>query len=400
MEPHPPFYATKNGEHGIMLRYVGWRLVQIVVTFFIYVTVVFFLFQAMPGDYADLFIMNPKITPEVREALRHRLGLDAPLYIQYIRQIRNIFTGNLGISFSHPGRTVWDVIQERLPRTAVLFFMAYIVSFALGYPLGRYIAWRRGKIGDYVVTVTGVFFYTVFTPLLALVLLWIFAYNAGWFSLGGFLSPRLWRRAPVEAQTIFLYLILTIMVIAVGGFLVWAVSRRLGRLRLQRWVRRGSIAVLVAATAIAWAQSGYGKYAADIVWHMILPVLSLTLITFGGTMLLMRDSMLEVIREDYITTAKAKGLPDKVVRDKHAARTAILPVVTSFVMSMGFILSGGIVTETMFSWKGMGLTYLQAIQLRDYPLAIGCLVFTGVLALFAHLVVDVLYAFLDPRISY
>ena len=117
-------------------------------------------------------------------------------------------------------------------------------------------------------------------------------------------------------------------------------------------------------------------------------------------MLLMRDSMLEVVREDYITTARAKGLPDKIVRDKHAARTALLPVVTSFVLSIGFVLSGGIITETMFSWKGLGLTYLQATLSQDYPLAMGCLIFTGVLALMAHLVADVLYAVLDPRISY
>jgi peptide/nickel transport system permease protein len=133
---------------------------------------------------------------------------------------------------------------------------------------------------------------------------------------------------------------------------------------------------------------------------MFLPVLAVTLIAFGGDMLLMRDSMLEVIREDYITTAKAKGLPDKVVRDRHAARTALLPLVTSFTLSIGFVVSGGIVTETMFSWEGMGLTYLNALLIQDYPMAMGCLIFTGILVLVAHLVADLLYAVLDPRIVY
>jgi peptide/nickel transport system permease protein len=159
-------------------------------------------------------------------------------------------------------------------------------------------------------------------------------------------------------------------------------------------------AVGIAAAVGGWWSSGIGEYAWDIVWHLILPMLELTLISFGGTMLLMRDSMLEVVREDYVTTAKAKGLPDKVVRDKHAARTALMPVVTSFTLSIGFILSGGIITETMFSWEGMGLTYFTAMLANDYPLAMGCLVFTGVLALVAHLVADLLYAFLDPRITY
>jgi peptide/nickel transport system permease protein len=110
--------------------------------------------------------------------------------------------------------------------------------------------------------------------------------------------------------------------------------------------------------------------------------------------------MLEVIREDYITTARAKGLPDNVIRDKHAARTALLPLMTSFVIGLASTVSGGVITETMFSWKGMGLTLLDATLSQDTPLAIGCLVFTGILVLFAHLVADILYAILDPRIRY
>jgi peptide/nickel transport system permease protein len=110
--------------------------------------------------------------------------------------------------------------------------------------------------------------------------------------------------------------------------------------------------------------------------------------------------MLETLREDYILTAKAKGLPEQVVRDKHAARNAILPVVTSFVFSLAFALDGGVITETIFSWPGMGLTLLTAAQTEDIPMAIGALVFTGGLALMAHLTADILYAYLDPRIRY
>jgi peptide/nickel transport system permease protein len=124
------------------------------------------------------------------------------------------------------------------------------------------------------------------------------------------------------------------------------------------------------------------------------------LISFAGTMLLTRNSMLETLREDYIMAARAKGLPDSVVRDHHAARNALLPVVTSFVFSLAFALDGGIITETIFSWPGMGRTLLEAAQVEDIPMAIGALVFTGVLALVAHLVADVLYAYLDPRIRY
>lgn len=383
-----------------MLRFIAWRLAQIAVTFFLFLTVVFLLFQAMPGDYTKQFIMNPKIPPEAREALKERLGLTESVWDQYIHYVRNVFTGNLGVSFQHYPREVWDIIKERLPRTAVLFLIADLVAFALGYPLGKYIAWRRGRLSDYAVTVTGVLFYTIFTPLLAIILLFVFSNVLGWFRSGGFLTPTLWLRPPVQPQTVFLLLTATVL----GLLGIWAgsffLTRRIGHPRPRAWSRRGLVLLAVVAATRAWWNSGLGPYAWDIVWHMFLPVLAVTLISFGGTMLLMRDSMLEVVREDYITTAKAKGLPEKVVRDKHAARTALLPTVTNFTIGLGFIVSGGIVTETMFSWKGMGLTYLEAVLQQDFPLAMGCLTFTGILVLLLHLVVDVLYAFLDPRISY
>ena len=383
-----------------MLRFIAWRLVQNVIVFFLFLTVVFFLFQAMPGDYTKQFIMNPKIPPEAREALAERLGLTGTVWDQYVHYIRNVFTANLGLSFEHYPREVWDIIAERLPRTAVLFFAATLVAFSWGFPLGRYIAWKRGSVGDYGATVTGVLFYTIFTPLLAIILLFVFANQLGWFRSGGFLNPRFWIRTNVSPQIVFMWLIATVVGLILWWGMAHLMGRRLGHPRLRKLVVRAGTTLGIGAAVLGWYTSGLGPYGGDIVWHMVLPLLELTLISFGGTMLLMRDSMLEVVREDYITTARAKGLPDKMVRDKHAARTALLPVITSFVLSIGFVLSGGIITETMFSWKGIGLTYLHAILVNDYPLAMGCLTFTGVLVLTAHLVADVLYAFLDPRISY
>ncbi|MFN3328491.1 MAG: ABC transporter permease, partial [Fervidobacterium pennivorans] len=156
----------------------------------------------------------------------------------------------------------------------------------------------------------------------------------------------------------------------------------------------------VVLSIMYWSTNKMGSYALDIIYHLALPVIALVTLHFAGDMLVMRDTMLEVIKEDYITTARAKGLPDKVIRDKHAARTALLPLMTSFVIGLASTVSGGVITETMFSWKGMGLTLLDATTSQDTPLAIGCLVFTGVLVLVAHLVADILYAFLDPRIRY
>ena len=133
---------------------------------------------------------------------------------------------------------------------------------------------------------------------------------------------------------------------------------------------------------------------------MILPLVVYTLVTYAGPMLLMRNSMLETLGEDYVMAARAKGLEETTVRDRHAARNALLPAFTFLVVNQPFALSGGIVTESVFSWEGMGLTLLDAVANEDIPLAMGALSIIGILALLAHLVADVMYAFLDPRIRY
>ena len=149
-----------------------------------------------------------------------------------------------------------------------------------------------------------------------------------------------------------------------------------------------------------WLSSGVGYLAWDIVKHMVLPIATLTLISFAGTMLLTRNSMLEVIREDYVLAARAKGLPEKAVRDRHVARNALLPVVTSFVFSLAFAIDGGVIIESIFSWPGMGQTLVAATVSEDLPLAVGTFVFVGLFVLLAHLAADILYAYLDPRVRY
>ena len=135
-------------------------------------------------------------------------------------------------------------------------------------------------------------------------------------------------------------------------------------------------------------------------WHMGIPLIALITIGFAGSMLLMRDSMLDTIKEDYITTARAKGLPEKVIRDHHAARTALLPLTTSFVLAIAFSLDGAVIIEQIFSWPGIGMTLVGAVSSQDYPLAVGAYTFLGIFALIAHYIADILYAVLDPRISY
>ena len=202
----------------------------------------------------------------------------------------------------------------------------------------------------------GVFLYTVFTPWLALAILWLFALQLGWFPVGKFINPMLWIKAPVNSNYVFHRLLFMALALSVTLPIGALVVNRLNVPR-ARVVFTAAVSVLVAVALFFWWTSGIGYLAWDIVKHMVLPVLTVTIISFAGTMLLIRNSMLEVLREDFVMAARAKGLPDKVVRDKHAARNALLPVVTSFVFSLAFAIDGGVITETIFRGPGSDLHY-------------------------------------------
>ncbi len=382
-----------------MTGYLVRRFAQILLTLFMIISLAFFLVQAQPGDYTSTYAQNPNLPPEVRAQIQASFGLDKSLGEQYLLHIKNSFTGNFGVSFGHYPRTVMDVIKERLPRTAVLFLTATVISFYLGFVLGKAMAWRRGGIMEYTATISGATLFTVFTPWFALMMIWTFAFKLGWFPLGKFLDPLVWREAPVAANSVFNDMLLTAGAFTVFIFLAILISKKAGGRRWRTWLLPAAAAGAVVIP-VAWGLSGTAYLALDILKHMVLPIATLTLISFAGTMLLTRNSMLETLREDFVMAARAKGLPESVVRDKHAARNALLPVVTSLVYSLAFAIDGGIITETIFSWPGMGLTLLQAVRSEDLPLAMGAFVFIGIFALGAHLVADILYAFLDPRIRY
>jgi len=305
---------------------------------------------------------------------------------------------NLG-SFGHFPRPVLDVLAERLPRTIVLFGTATTASVYIGFLLGKAIAWRRGGFLEYTATISGTVLFTAFTPAFALMMIWIFAFKLGWLPVGKFLDPLIWRGAEVSANHVFSYMLLTAAVFIVFAFLTLFAARKLGRLGTARMPFL-VIAAGAAAIPIAWAFTGVGYLALDILRHMILPIATLTLISFAGTMLLTRNSMLETMREDYVMAARAKGLPEKAVRDRHAARNALLPVITSLLYSLIFAIDGSVIIEGVFSWPGTGLTLLEAVRSEDLPLVMGAMVFIGLFSLLAHMIVDILYVYLDPRIRY
>lgn len=323
-----------------MHKYVIKRLIQIAITMIIILTIMFVLFRMMPGDPTS-FMLDPRMTPEHKAIIRAQFGLDKPVWYQYFLYLRNIATGNFGRSF-YFARPVYDLVMEKLPATILLWTSAYIVSYSLGITLGKIIAWRRGGKIEFSSTIFGLFFYCMPIFWVGLIFLWIFAYRMDWFPLGGLKGPEVWSNA--------------------------------------------------SATTL--------DKGLDIVHHITLPLSVLTLAFFAGSMLVMRTSMLETLREDYIMTARAKGLSEKAIRDKHAARNAMLPVVTTFAIAVAASVGGGVLTETTFSYPGLGKLIVDATLTYDYPLAQASFLFIAVLVLLANLTADILYAYLDPRIVY
>ncbi len=382
-----------------MWSYLGKRLLQMFVTLLLFQVITYMLIDAQPGDIADLLTLNPSIPPAEVQRMRAELGLDKGPFERMANYIVNFYQGDLGVSFLKYPTPVTDIIAERLPRTVVLFVTAYVVAFWAGFVSGKILAWRRGGFVEYGSTIAGVTMYTVFLPWFALMMIWLFAVTLDWFPPGKFVDPVKWLDAESTTNDIFIRLIYTALIalaIMVAGFVA---SNRVPRVQRMP-IRVASVVIPLAGMVVYWVLSGEGYLAWDIVYHMFLPVLTLTLYAYAGTMLLMRTTMLETLREDYILTARAKGLPDKAVRDKHAARNALLPVWTGLVFGITAAIGGGIITETVFSWPGLGRALLDHALAEDIPVAMGILTILGVMTLISHLIVDVGYAFLDPRIRY
>jgi peptide/nickel transport system permease protein len=321
-------------------RYISRRLLQIAIIFFVILTVLFMVFRLAPGDPISRMV-DPDMTPEDAALLISQLGLDQPLHVQYLYYVKNFFVGQFGDSF-HYGQPVLDIIKHRLPNTILLFTTSIILSAMVGVFLGKIASWHKGEKIDTGMTIGALVTHTLFLPWLALLLIWIFAYKLGWFPITGMVSEDIWLDPT----------------------------------------------------------SGWWQKALDVGHHMILPLGTLFLFHFGSYLLIMRSSMLETLKEDYILTARAKGLTEKVIRNRHAAPNAALPVVTTVGLSLAFSINGGALTETVFTWPGIGRELVFSVSQNDYPLAQATFLLITLVVLISNLVVDVLYAYLDPRIRY
>ena len=384
-----------------MAEYIIRRTLQMIVVFFIFLVTSYLLFNAIPGNAFQNLLLNPDLPPDAYEKVLKTYGLDKPIMERVQLYVVNFFKGDFGYSYKYYPKTPIELIAERLPRTLMLFAIVNIVAFYTGFLVGKVLAWKRGSKSETWITVTSVFSYTVFYPWFALMMLWFFGYKMGWFPIGKFLYPEKWYDAPWDSDVIFVLMIKFTVIISIVQFIAYLLTRGIESLTQRRNIRFGSLLAILIGSYLFWNNGDAltkKPYAADIAYHMILPVIVVTIVAFAGTALLTRTTMVEVIKEDYILTARAKGLSQRRIRDRHAARTALLPVVTSFIFTIVTIIDGSVLTETIFSWPGMGQLLLQSVLEEDIPVAMATFSFVGVFALIAHLVADISYSYLDPRI--
>lgn len=302
----------------------------------------FALLKAAPGDPVSAILAGAAregqgISGEEREALREQYGLNDPAYVQYFRWLGEVTQGNLGES-TRSNAPVIDVIKQRLPNTVKLSLVAFILTIAIALPLGIISAVKQYSTLDYVLTFVGFAGISVPQFWLALMLLYVFALKLGWLPSFGMQSP--------------------------------------------------------------YVEDGFLPQAIDTVKHYILPVTAITIVGLTGYMRYQRAAMLDVIKQDYVRTARAKGLSESKVILKHAWRNALIPIITLLGYVFVLLVEGSIVVETIFSWPGMGLLAVNSLQERDYPVVMAIVLLSSVLILLGTLLSDILYAIVDPRVRY
>ena len=384
-----------------MAIYILKRTYQLIIVFLLFLVLSYLLFNAIPGNAFQSLLLNPDLPKEAYQRVLETYGLDKPLFERLQLYIINFFKGDFGYSYNYYPKTPIDLIAERLPRTLMLFALVNVVSFYTGFIVGKILAWRRGSKSETWITITSVFSYTVFYPWFALLMLYFFGYKLGWLPIGKFIYPEKWYDAPFDSDVVFITMIKFTVVATFIQFLAFIFTRNIESLTNRKTARLFSFVLLLLGSYFYWGSGSaleQRTYAADIAYHMILPVFTVTIVAFAGTALLTRTTMMEVLKDDYILTARAKGLSQKRIRDRHAARTALLPVVTSFIFTIITIIDGSVLTETIFSWPGMGQLILQSVTQEDIPVAMATFSFVGILALVAHFLADISYAYLDPRI--
>lgn len=297
----------------------------------------FLIIQISPGDFLAEMRLNPVVSQETVDEMRANFGLDQPLHIQYVKWLWNVMRGDFGYSFAYQVPVLW-LINSRLLNTLLLNVVALLIAWAIAIPIGIHAATRQYSPTDNVLSFISYIGISTPTFFSALLLLYL-AFTTGWLPIGGMTSLDY-------------------------DFFPW-----------------------------------YGKVL-DVARHIVIPAAVLAFLSVAGLMRQMRANLLEVLRQDYVKTARAKGLADRVVINKHAVRNAINPLITIFGFELGALLSGSAILENVVGWPGLGQLILDAVVRKDLYVVMGSLVLGSVTLILGNLVSDILLAISDPRIRY
>jgi peptide/nickel transport system permease protein len=321
-----------------MLRYLLKRCFFMIPMIFGITLISFVIIHLTPGE-PDVMggEMNPKVTKEVRERIRSLYGLDKPLHVQYYMWVKRFVKLDFGISFTQDRRPVIDKIKERIPVTISINFLSMVLIFFIGIPIGIYCARYKDSLLDKSLTA---------------------------FVFAGYAAPTFW--------------IALLLMIFFGVYLDWLPISGLKSFNYEEF-------------------SPIGK-AVDMTKHLMLPICISAFGGLAGISRYMKNSLLEVLRQEYIVTAYAKGLPENMVLRKHALRNALLPVITILGLSVPGLIGGSVIFESIFSIPGMGQLFYMSVMSRDYPTIMGILVIGAFLTLIGNLIADIMYAVADPRI--
>lgn len=324
--------------------YIAKRIIYTVILIWAIITVNFLIFSMLPGNPLQNYVgsLRGKIDEQRWNELIEHFGLNKPLHEQYISALRNMLTFNFGTSHSSGTSVAETIFARKMPNTLVLLGIATIISIIIGMLLGVIAAYKRGGVLDTSMVTFSLVMYSVPIFFIGWLVVYCFAIQLGWFPTGG-TTPTWWGRSPPT-----------------NIFEVMA-----GRL-----------------------------------YYIILPSFTLFLFTFGGWVLLTRACILETITEDYVVTAKAKGLKERTILYKHVLKNASLPIITNVALSFAFIVSGAVITETLFSYDGVGLLTFSSIMNNDLPVLYALFYILALCVVFANLVADLLYGVLDPRVRY
>ncbi len=357
----------------------------------------FFLVQIIvPSDFTVQFSLQ--MTAAQRDALREELGLNLPLWQQYLNWIRDFVTGKLGTSFY--GNNVLDILKVTVPLSLLIFLPGVALAYILGLKLGKFTGWKSPKFISNATTLSGLALFTSFPPWLAWLIAYLVGRRMGAFRTvfggpSGHYDRRLWAEIELEPWQAAWLMLLTMAVIVGGLILInWLLVKRTGR-GIPTLI---GIIVVGGLSYLIWAGWGFGPQAMDLMGMAAIPMLTFILLTFGETMLIMRTSLRDHHNQEYITVARAKGLPEKIVRDRHASRNAILPVVSRLIITLPFLLTGIVIIEDVLEWPGVGSTLFSSLYQQDMPMVMALFLMIGLVTLVGRLILEVVLAVLDPRL--